>query len=798
MEYSRKVLPTPSTLSNPSYTWPERLTLSSLQSGDVGPCGPCTEIHYDRIGNRDASHLVNMDDPMCLEIWNVVFIQFNREEGGVLKPLPAQHVDTGMGFERLASILQGKLSNYDTDIFTPIFDEIQRITGAAPYTGLLAPEDVGEKDMAYRVVADHIRTLTFAIADGAAPGSDGRNYVLRRVLRRAVRYGREKLGAKQGFFQKLVPVVVKHFGTVFPEIVKQEERVTAIIAEEEESFGKTLLKGIDQFKKIAAKCADEGNNTIDGPSIFLLWESFGFPNDLVELMAEEIGMKCDTAGFEAAFKDAQEKSRAGGKKSTGPSLLFEAEATAWLQNNAVPVTNDAPKYDAGAPPRAVVKAVLTLDGFKESTVGVEGPVGIVLDTTSFYAESGGQVADSGSINTETGSVAVVDVKVAAGYVLHLAEAVVGVVSVGDTCEPLVEMNRRNNIAPNHTMTHVLNFALRAVLGEGVDQKGSLVDDEKLRFDFSHNKAMTVDQIKRVEDIVNDTVQKQLAVDTREVPLASATAISGLRAVFGEVYPDPVRVVSVGPSIDDLLASPANPDWKQFSIEFCGGTHLANTKDANAFVLLSEEGTAKGIRRVVGLTRGAATKALAEADAVATRVAKCSELTGAEFTAELAELKGVVDTAVMPFVKRDAIRESVNALARTQIAEAKASLAAAKAKAVAAVGEKALAAKTAGEDKFVMRLDDGADAGALKDAAAAAWKHGVACALFALDPVKGKALCYVSVPPTCTGLDVKQWLDACCEPIEGKGGGGKNGVAQGQGNKTDGLAAAIAAAEAFAA
>ena len=768
------------------------------EMGDVGPCGPCTEIHYDRVGGRDASHLVNMDDPMCLEIWNVVFIQFNREEGGVLKPLPAKHVDTGMGFERLASILQGKLSNYDTDIFMPIFDAIEDITGAPPYTGLLAPEDVGEKDMAYRVVADHIRTLTFAIADGAAPGSDGRNYVLRRVLRRAVRYGREKLGAKQGFFHKLVPVVVKHFGEVFPEIVKHEARVTDIIAEEEESFGRTLLKGIEQFKKIAAKAKEEGRDTVNGAECFLLWESFGFPNDLTELMAEEIGMKADSAGVEAAFKEAQEKSRAGGKKSGGPALLFEAEATAWLSNNAVPLTDDTHKYDVGANPTACVKAILTLDGFKQSTESVEGPVGIVLDRTSFYAESGGQVADTGSLKCASGTAAVSDVKVAAGYVLHVAETVEGVVVVGDACDALVDYERRRNVMPNHTMTHVLNYALRATLGDGVDQKGSLVDDEKLRFDFSHTKAMTVDQIKAVEAIVNEQVGKKLAVDAREVALAKAQEISGLRAVFGEVYPDPVRVVSVGPKIDDLLADPANEDWKRFSIEFCGGTHLANTSDAERFVVMSEEGTAKGIRRVTGATRGAAAAALAEAAAVAARVAACESLAGAALASEMAVLKEVVDTAAMPAVQRAEVRDALNAITKKQIAAAKKAAAAAKTAAVAAVGEAAEAAKASGASNFVLRLADGADAGALKDAAAVAFKAGVACALFSADPVKGKAMCYVSVPKEAGTVDVKGWLDACCGPIEGKGGGGKNGVAQGQGNKVDGLDAAVAAAKAFVA
>ena len=767
------------------------------EMGETGPCGPCTEIHYDRIGGRNAADLVNMDDPMCLEIWNVVFIQFNREEGGALKVLPAQHVDTGMGFERLASILQGKLSNYDTDIFTPIFSAIQNITGAPPYTGKLGAEDVGEKDMAYRVVADHIRTLTFAIADGAAPGSDGRNYVLRRVLRRAVRFGREKLGAKQGFFQKLVSVVVKLFGDIFPEIVKEEKRVTEIIADEEESFGRTLLKGIEQFKKIAAATKAAGKNIVSGADTFLLWESFGFPNDLTEIMAEEIGMKVDDEGFKAAFKEAQEKSREGGKKSGGPTLLFEAEATAWLANNGVATTNDAAKYAFGSNPKATVKAILTLDGFKNSTEGVQGPIGLVLDQTSFYAESGGQVCDNGAVKTAGGAMSVDDVKVAAGFVLHSSAAgVEGVIKVGDAADALVDYDRRANIMPNHTLTHVLNFALRSVLGDGVDQKGSLVDDEKLRFDFSHNKQLSLDELKKVEAIVREQVGRKLAVDTREVALAQAQAISGLRAVFGEVYPDPVRVVSVGPKIDQLLAAPGSDEWKSYSIEFCGGTHLANTGDAGEFVLLSEEGIAKGVRRITAATKGAAGTALATAADVAAQVKACDALSGAALEKEMATLKGVVDTAVMPAVQRAEIRDAMTAQTKKIAAAMKANAAAAKAAAVKAVTEQAAATAAAGAKVFVMQLGDGTDPAALKDAAAVAFKAGIACALFAADPVKGKAMCYVSCPPA-VGIDVKGWLDASCKAIEGKGGGGKGGTAQGQGNKVDGLPAAIAAAKTFA-
>ena len=284
------------------------------EMGDVGPCGPCTEIHYDRIGGRDAasSTAVNMDDPNVPRDLERGVHPVQPRGGRLAEAAAGQARGHRHGLRAPRVHPAGQDGNYDTDIFTPIFDAIQEITGAAPYTGLLGAEDVGEKDMAYRVVADHIRTLTFAIADGAAPGSDGRNYVLRRVLRRAVRYGREKLGAKQGFFQKLVPVVVKHFGEVFPEIVKHESRVTEIIAEEEESFGRTLLKGIEQFKKIAARAKDEGRDTVNGSECFLLWESFGFPNDLTELMAEEINMKVDwTASRRRSRRRRRSLARAG-------------------------------------------------------------------------------------------------------------------------------------------------------------------------------------------------------------------------------------------------------------------------------------------------------------------------------------------------------------------------------------------------------------------------------------------------------------------------------------------------------
>mmetsp|Transcript_36931 Transcript_36931/g.91246 ORF Transcript_36931/g.91246 Transcript_36931/m.91246 type:complete len:553 (-) Transcript_36931:556-2214(-) len=537
---------------------------------------------------------------------------------------------------------------------------------------------------------------------------------------------------------------------------------------------------------------------ISGPEGFLLWESFGFPIDLTEIMADEIGMTVDGPGFEAAMKEAQEKSRAGGKKTGGPTLLFEAEATAWLNTHKVPTTNDAAKYITGSNPAATVRAILTLDGFVDSTAGKSGPFGIVLDQTSFYAESGGQVCDTGAIKCGAGVLTVDDTKVAAGFVLHSGTELQGTVKVGDACSALVDYERRGNVMPNHTLTHVLNFALRTVLGEEVNQKGSLVDDEKLRFDFSHNKAMSIEEVKAAEAIVRTQIARKLAVDTREVPLAKAKAISGLRAVFGEVYPDPVRVVSVGAKIDDLLASPGKEDWKGFSIEFCGGTHLGNTADAELFVLMSEEGVAKGIRRIVGATKGAARAALATAAEVAARVKACDALSGPELAQEMATLKGIVDTAVMPAVERAEIREEMVVITKKITALAKEAMGAAKEAAIKAVEELAASTKAAGAKYFVVQLAEGTDPGAMKDAALKAFGAGIACALFAADTPKGKAICYVSVPPAVGGLDVMQWLNAACVPIEGKGGGGKGGTAQGQGNKLEGLPAAIAAAKAFAA
>jgi alanine--tRNA ligase len=518
------------------------------EMGDTGPCGPCSEIHYDRIGGRDASAMVNYDDPTVIEIWNIVFMQFNREPDGSLRELPAKHIDTGMGFERLTSILQGAMSNYDTDIFAPLFAAISDRTGARPYGGKLGADDAGGVDMAYRVVADHIRTLTFAVTDGAVPSNEGRGYVLRRILRRAVRYAQQKLGAKVGFFSSLVPVVVENFGDAFPELRGKAAFVQEVLRDEEESFSRTLTKGIKEFNArvadIKAKAggaspaaAGGAKLVLPGADAFFLYDSMGFPLDLTALMAAEAGLDVDTDGFAACMAEQKARSQAAGKFArTTDRLVLEAEQTAWLAKTAgVKPTDDSAKYEwhAAAGPVSRVAAVFAgkergflTDGVAATPGAPTSTVGVLLESTSFYAESGGQVSDVGALHvlpagmtkedgealgappaSPAGVIDVADVQVFGGYVLHIGAVTAGSIKVGDLVRCAPDYERRGHVAPNHTMTHVLNYALREVVGNGLDQRGSTVEASKLRFDFSHGKGLTPAQLQAVEDGVNKVIDQ---------------------------------------------------------------------------------------------------------------------------------------------------------------------------------------------------------------------------------------------------------------------------------------------------
>lgn len=781
------------------------------EMGDVGPCGPCSELHYDRIGGRDAAGLVNMDDPAVMEIWNLVFIQYSREADGQLSPLPAQHVDTGMGFERLTSILQGKTSNYDTDVFTPIFDAIQAGTGARPYAGRLGEDDKDGVDMAYRVVADHVRTLSFAIADGAVPSSEGRGYVLRRILRRAVRYGSQFLGGGDGFFARLVPSVVDLMGTAFPELVANRDLVVSIIADEESTFSATLERGIERFNKTAGDLKAAGKTVVPGTEAFFLYDTMGFPVDLTARMAEEVGLTVDEAGYHAALEAARAVSRAdhaarraiGGD---GAALVLQADQTSTLAERGVVPTDDDAKYQLDVQPTATVRAIYTGGGFVEDLSGPEGTAegaaaGVVLDVTSFYAEAGGQVADSGALALPGGGdFDVLDVQVYAGFVLHLGRvAAGGTLSVGDTVTCGVDYERRRRIIPNHTMTHVLNHALWRVLGDGVAQKGSLVDEDKLRFDFSFTKKdLPVGIVAVVEERVNTAIAEALPVYSEVAPLEAAQGIRALRAVFGETYPDPVRVVSVGKPVAELLANPDDEANDGLSIEFCGGTHLANTSEAGHFVIYETPSIAKGVRRVSALTGEPAAAAVAAAEAMIQRLTDAKSLSGAALATELAAVQAALGAATLPLTaRRTGVQAALDALLGVAKAAAKEAERVAVEGAVAAGEAAASAAREAGRSYLVTRLDAlGGDGKLVAKATTSvrACLPGGSVLLVSYDPAKGR----VVVSAGGAAVDAKAWVAAAVGAVGGKGGG-KADSAQGQA-KVGGegeVEAVVAAAEAFA-
>lgn len=789
------------------------------EMGATGPCGPCTEIHYDRIGGRDASALVNADLPDVIEIWNNVFIQYNREADGSLRLLPAQHVDTGMGFERLTSILQGVDSNYDTDIFQPLFAAIQKLTGERPYMGKIGPvEDPEFKDMAYRVVADHIRTLSFAIADGATPSNEGRGYVLRRVLRRAVRFGRQNLNAELGFFTKLVPTLVQHMGDVFPELLEKQDHITAVLLEEENSFNRTLDKGVQAFHQMVAKKMTDTSKVISGDDAYFLFDTMGFPVDLTELMAEEKGFTVDRAGFEAKVEEARdvnrrihmEKQMAG---MAGKDFRLVAEQMAYLvspQQNVGP-TDDSFKYEWNQDlENCTVQAIFLGRNETEDKIGFvpeikvtsEGEpllIALILDKTSFYAESGGQVYDTGRIvvTTSNGSVAVqiTNVQTYGPFVLHVGQVEVPansnaddgifVLKVGDAASCQVDFGRRSSIASNHTMTHVLNYALKHVLLESaatsdattttltdIDQKGSFQDETKSRFDFTWNGPLTPLQLKAVEEICVQRINDAYPVQSFVAPLVQAEKISSLRAVFGEKYPDPVRVVAVSNyTIPEILSNPQDAQWKDFSVEFCGGTHLTNTKEAEAFCLLSEEGIAKGIRRIVFVTKDDAKNAIALADSFKAKLEQAALLEGEELDTVLKQLNHELGTLSISASRKIQFRETVEELTKKVIAYKKHRLANIADEVVTKAVELAQTTTTEG-NKIVMRFDFGLDGKVAKQIMTNYCKkvNDKALLLVTADPDSDKFMVIAGAPKGVAGLDCKEWAAAAIQGTDGKGGG----------------------------
>ncbi len=783
---------------------PGNMKDSFWEMGDTGPCGPCSEIHYDGRSDADRAKvagdtLVNMGHAEVIEIWNLVFIQFNRSEAG-LRQLPAKHVDTGMGLERVVRVLQGKDSNYDTDLFTPIFARIREITGAPAYAGKL--ED--KRDIAYRVVADHARTLTFALTDGAVPGNEGRGYVLRRILRRGYRYGRQYLDAPETFIADIVPTIVEHFGEFFPELKKDPARVAAIIRDEEESFGRTLDRGNALF----AEAAERGGKQISAADAFKLHDTYGFPVDLTQIMAEERGMTVDVAGYERLMTEARERSRLGGKAEASDEIALSGDEVAKLRHLKVEPTDDVDKFH-GRPVRARVKAIWNGNDFDESIeAAATRPTdrfGLVLDKTNFYAEMGGQMGDMGAIRRAVVGGAhggkpmefnVEATRSFGGYVLHIGQIESGKIAVGDEVRLEVDDKRRAPIMANHTATHLLNLALREVAGDGADQRGSLVAPDRLRFDFAASGSLSDEQVARVESHVRDRIGENLDVHTAIVPLEQARKIHGLRAVFGEAYPDPVRVVSIGQPVETLLADPGRADWRKYSIEFCGGTHLPSTKDCGEFVIVAEEAVAKGVRRISALT-GAPAKAAAEAgNRLLDRLASAAKRPDAELQGEIAEIVSSMEAMTIPASLRHEAQRRIAGLQERAKSAQKEHAAAGRAKAVEAA--RSIAERTS--DPVIIAKMPAGDRDSLLAAmdAIRAKRAESAVLLLGVDHGAGKVVIVAGVPQglIAKGLKAGDWVRAASEACGGKGGG-RPDSAQGGGTQPERVDEAVKAAASFA-
>jgi len=984
---------------DPSHVHPGGKKDNFWEMGDVGPCGPCSEIHIDLTPDKSGSNLVNAGDARVIEIWNLVFIQFNRDAGGKLTPLPAKHVDTGMGFERLCAVLQAVNGNYETDVFTPIFEAIRQRTNAPAYTGLLedqaftpeqsrdrkgavpsgtgrpidlaatggypaayfitfhtygtwlhgtdrgsvdqshnqygAPlldeDDLREQqeclhlkhkpvvldeacrrivdrtirevcehrgwtlhalsvrtnhvhavisagvdpekvlndlksyatrrmveaglfppdtkawtrhgstqylwkaesvsaacqyvcegqgkeldgaaftfereplphgrgsvqdaafrrqvmiDITYRVIADHVRCLTFALTDGAVPDNEGRGYVLRRILRRGVRYGRQYLDMHEPFLCDLVPAVVETMGAAFPELKKNPARVAEIIREEEQSFIKTLDRGIALFEEAAEFALKHHHGRISGEDAFKLHDTYGFPVDLTELMAEERGLHVDIGEYERLMEDARERARAGGKSTTCTELFIDAK---------LPPCDDRPKYTTLAVDARLVGFASDKTWCTEGQVPSGAQIGLVLDRTCAYAEQGGQVGDQGFIHSPTGRFQVESTVLLAESIVHIGRLISGTLRVGESVRIEVDPIRTSTMQ-NHTVTHMMNWALREVLGEHVQQKGSLVDPEKTRFDLSHNAQITDAQLAKVEDLVNKMIAANLPVHTQVVEKNKALEINTLRAVFGEQYPEKVRVVSIGVPVDELLKNPKNPEWMKHSVEFCGGTHLKNTAEVGRFRLIEESAVAKGVRRVIGVTGERARKAEDDATGIYRLLKEASGASDEALPQRIAEITALMGQTELPVVDKARMRED---MAKLQDRAKKAQKQAAKAGAVdvlAKADELLQAAERVGNCAIIVGDVGTASIDQLRSACDSLRARAGAAAILLAARHEEKVVLLAAITPAAVAKGVKAGdLIKEIAPVVGGKGGGRPDMAQGGGPDTTKIPEALSAAAAW--
>ncbi len=528
------------------------------QMGDTGPCGPCTEIFYDHgdhiWGGPPGSP--EEDGDRYIEIWNIVFMQFNRQADGTMEPLPKPSVDTGMGLERIAAVLQHVNSNYDIDLFRTLIQAVAKVTGAT---------DLSNKSL--RVIADHIRSCAFLIADGVMPSNENRGYVLRRIIRRAVRHG-NMLGAKETFFYKLVGPLIDVMGSAGEDLKRQQAQVEQVLKTEEEQFARTLERGLALLDEELAKLSGD---TLDGETAFRLYDTYGFPVDLTADVCRERNIKVDEAGFEAAMEEQRRRAREASGFGADYNVMIRVDSASEFKG-----------YDHLELNGKVT--ALFVDGKAVDAINAGQEAVVVLDQTPFYAESGGQVGDKGELKGANFSFAVEDTQKYGQAIGHIGKLAAGSLKVGDAVQADVDEARRARIRLNHSATHLMHAALRQVLGTHVSQKGSLVNDKVLRFDFSHNEAMKPEEIRAVEDLVNTQIRRNLPIETNIMDLEAAKA-KGAMALFGEKYDERVRVLSMG----------------DFSTELCGGTHASRTGDIGLFRIISESGTAAGVRRIEAVT-----------------------------------------------------------------------------------------------------------------------------------------------------------------------------------------------------
>ncbi|XP_002816983.2 alanine--tRNA ligase, mitochondrial [Pongo abelii] len=771
------------------------------EMGDTGPCGPCTEIHYDLAGGVGA--------PQLVELWNLVFMQHNREADGSLQPLPQRHVDTGMGLERLVAVLQGKHSTYDTDLFSPLLNAIQQGCRAPPYLGRVGVADEGRTDTAYRVVADHIRTLSVCISDGVFPGMSGPPLVLRRILRRAVRFSVEILKAPPGFLGSLVPVVVETLGDAYPELQRNSAQIANLVSEDEAAFLASLERG--------RRIIDRTLRTLGPSDMFpaeVAWSlslcgDLGLPLDMVELMLEEKGVQLDSAGLERlAQEEAQHRARqAEPVKKQG--LWLDVHALGELQRQGVPPTDDSPKYNYSLQPsgsyefgtcEAQVLQLYTEDGTAVASVGKGQRCGLLLDRTNFYAEQGGQASDRGYLvraGQEDVLFPVARAQVCGGFILHEAVAP-ECLQIGDQVQLHVDKAWRLGCMAKHTATHLLNWALRQTLGPGTEQQGSHLSPEQLRLDVTTQTPLTPEQLRAVENTVQEAVGQDEAVYMEEVPLALTAQVPGLRSL-DEVYPDPVRVVSVGVPVAHAL-DPASQAALQTSVELCCGTHLLRTGAVGDLVIIGDRQLSKGTTRLLAITGEQAQQARELGQSLAQEVKAATERLsqGSRDVAEalrlskdIGRLIEAVETAVMPQWQRRELLATVKMLQRranTAIRKLQMGQAAKKTQELLERHSKGpLIVDTVSAEslsvlvKVVRQLCEQAPS--------------TSVLLLSPQPV-GKVLCACQVAQGATPtFTAEAWALAVCSHIGGKAWGSRV-VAQGTGSTTD-LEAALSIARTYA-